>query len=269
MKKRNVFLRAGLAIAALTAAFIILGCFWTPYAPNAIDASALTLPPSAAHPMGTDKFGRDILSRVMSGAGDTLFVALGTVLIGTIVGTLVGALTGWYGGWVDEGIMRLNDALASFPSILILLVLVSLLGGGRAHMTLALGVVFIPSYARIVRSEFARERMRSYVRAAELMGASVARILFVHILPNVRRTLLSAVTIGFNNAVLAEAAMSYLAIGVSPDEASLGYMLAESQSMLDSAPWYALGAGLVIVLLILGVSLIGEGLQREGLRDRR
>lgn len=112
--------------------------------------------------------------------------------------------------------MRLNDALASFPSILILLVLVSLLGGGREHMTLALGIVFVPSYARIVRSEFARARTQNYVHSAELMGASTARILFVHILPNIWHTLVSAITIGFNNAVLAEAAMSYLSIGVSP-----------------------------------------------------
>ena len=247
MKKKNTFLRVGLVLTALVVGFIVLGLFWTPYSPNAMDFSRL-LPPSAAHPMGTDKFGRDILSRVMVGAGDTLLIALGTVAIGTVVGTLVGALTGWYGGWVDEVLMRLNDALASFPSILILLVLVSLLGGGREHMTLALGI--------------ARARTQNYVHSAELMGASTARILFVHILPNIWHTLVSAITIGFNNAVLAEAAMSYLSIGVSPDEASLGYMLSESQSMLDSAPWYALGTGAVIVLLILGVSLIGEGLQR-------
>ena len=253
MKKKNTFLRVGLVLTALVVGFIVLGLFWTPYSPNAMDFSRL-LPPSAAHPMGTDKFGRDILSRVMVGAGDTLLIALGTVAIGTVAGTLI--------GWVDELLMRLNDALASFPSILILLVLVSLLGGGREHMTLALGIVFIPSYARIVRSEFARARTQNYVHSAELMGASTARILFVHILPNIWHTLVSAITIGFNNAVLAEAAMSYLSIGVSPDEASLGYMLSESQSMLGSAPWYALGTGAVIVLLILGVSLIGEGLQR-------
>ena len=222
MKKKNTFLRVGLVLTALVVGFIVLGLFWTPYSPNAMDFSRL-LPPYQP------------VSAPMSG---------------------------WYGGWVDELLMRLNDALASFPSILILLVLVSLLGGGREHMTLALGIVFIPSYARIVRSEFARARTQNYVHSAELMGASTARILFVHILPNIWHTLVSAITIGFNNAVLAEAAMSYLSIGVSPDEASLGYMLSESQSMLDSAPWYALGTGAVIVLLILGVSLIGEGLQR-------
>lgn len=261
MKQRNTFLRVGVTLTALVVAFILLGLVWTPYAPSAMDFPRM-LPPSPEHLMGTDKFGRDILSRVMVGAGNTLLTALGTVAIGTLIGTLIGALTGWYGGWIDEVLMRLNDALASFPSILILLVLVSLLGGGRGHMMLALGVVFIPSYARIVRSEFARARTQNYVRMAELMGASTARILFLHILPNVWHTLVSAITIGFNNAVLAEAAMSYLSIGVSPDEASLGYMLSESQSILDSAPWYALGTGAVIVLLILGVSLIGEGLQR-------
>lgn len=261
MKKHNNFLRVGLVLTTFVTLFILLGLVWTPYEPNAMDFTRM-LPPSLTHPMGTDKFGRDILSRIMVGAGDTLLIALGTVVIGTVAGTLIGALTGWYGGWIDEVLMRLNDALASFPSILILLVLVSLLGGGRGHMMLALGVVFIPSYARIVRSEFARARTQNYVRMAELMGASTARILFLHILPNVWHTLVSAITIGFNNAVLAEAAMSYLSIGISPDEASLGYMLSESQSMLDSAPWYALGTGAVIVLLILGVSLIGEGLQR-------
>lgn len=119
MKKKNTFLRVGLVLTALVVGFIVLAFSGRPYSPNAMDFSRL-LPPSAAHPMGTDKFGRDILSRVMVGAGDTLLIALGTVAIGTVVGTLVGALTGWYGGWVDEVLMRLNDALASFPSILIL-----------------------------------------------------------------------------------------------------------------------------------------------------
>jgi len=221
------------------------------------------LPPSLQHLMGTDKFGRDILSRVMSGAGSTLFVAVGTVLIGTVVGTILGAFTGYFGGWIDDVLMRISDALNAFPSILLALVLVSLLGPGRENVTLALGLVFIPSYTRIVRSEFARERGQNYVKSARLMGASTLRILFIHILPNVWQIMVSSITIGFNNAVLAEAAMSYLGIGASPDEASLGYMLSESQSMLDATPWYALGTGLIIVLLILGVSLIGEGLQRK------
>ena len=262
-KKGNLFLYIGGGISTIMTALIVLGFFWTPYDPTALDASAKFQPPSAAHIMGTDNFGRDIFSRVMAGAGSTLFVAAGTVAIGTVIGTVVGALTGYFGGWIDEILMRINDALAAFPSILLTLVLVSILGNERKHLMLALGIVFIPSYARIVRSEFARARSQNYVKSAQLMGASTARILFVHILPTVWQILVSAITIGFNNAVLAEAAMSYLAIGVSPDEASLGYMLSESQSILGAAPWYAFGTGGVIVLLILGVSLIGEGLQRR------
>ena len=263
MKKKNAFLRVGLALTGVMILFIVIGFFWTPYDPMAMNSHAVMSSPSWAHLMGTDKFGRDILSRVMKGAATTLFVACGTVIIGTVIGTVTGALTGYYGGWVDEVLMRLNDSLTAFPSILLTLVLVSVFGVGRYHLMLALGIVFIPSYARIVRSEFARAASANYVRLARLIGAGPMRILFVHILPNIWKTLLSAITIGFNNAVLAEAAMSYLNIGVSPDEASLGYMLSESQSYLASIPWYAISCGLIIVLLILGVSLIGEGLQRQ------
>lgn len=265
MKKRNHFLVFGCAITAAVILFIVLGYFWTPFDPMKMDGAASGRAPSLAHLMGTDKFGRDILSRVMRGAGSTFFVAFGTVLIGTVVGTAVGALTGYFGGWIDEVLMRFNDALTAFPGFLLALVLVSVLGPGRSHLLLALGIVFIPSYARIVRTEFKRARVQNYVKSAHLMGASTARILFIHILPNIWQVLLSAITIGFNNAVLAEASMSYLGVGVSPDEASLGYMLSDSQLYLASMPWYALGTGLVIVLLILGVGLIGEGLQRKDL----
>lgn len=263
MKKNNAYLTVGCVLTAVMLVFLLLGCFWTPYSPTAMGEAEKMLSPSLAHLMGTDKFGRDIFSRVMAGAGTTFFIAFGTVAIGTVLGTLFGALTGWFGGWVDEVLMRVNDAIAAFPGILLSLVTVSVLGPGKYHLMIALGIVFIPSYARIVRSEFARARTQNYVRAAQLMGASTPRILFVHILPNVWRVLLSAVTIGFNNAVLAEASMSYLGIGVAPDEASLGYMLSESQTYLATMPWYAIGTGLIIVLLILGVSLLGEGLQRK------
>ena len=265
MKRRNPFLTVGLILSALMLALILTGYFWTPFDPMKMDGAVRESAPSLMHLMGTDRFGRDILSRVMRGAGTTFFIAFGTVVIGTAVGTAVGALTGYFGGWIDEVLMRVSDALSAFPSFLLALVLVSVLGVGRWNTLLALGIVFIPSYARIVRTEFRRASVQNYVKSAQLMGASTARILFVHILPNIWPVLLSAITIGFNNAVLAEAAMSYLGIGVSPDEASLGYMLSDSQAYLATTPWYALGAGLVIILLILGVGLIGEGLQRKDL----
>jgi peptide/nickel transport system permease protein len=184
--------------------------------------------------------------------------------MGASVGVIVGALTGYFGGIVDDILMRVNDAVTAFPSILLALVFISLLGFGKYNVILALGVAFVPSYARVVRSEFARHREMNYVKSARLMGASNRRIMFVHILPNTRAVILPTLVIGFNNAVLAEASMSYLGIGVRSPDVSLGYMLSESQSYMSSAPWYVLCTGMTIVLLILGFSLVGEGLQQEG-----
>ena len=264
LQKKSVSFRIGLTIAAIMAVLALVGYVWTPYDPSAIVGSEKFLAPSLRHLFGTDNFGRDIFSRVMVGVGTTFFISLCTVCIGGIVGTLIGAFTGYFGGVVDEVLMRINDASTAFPSILLALVFVAMLGFGKYNVILALGVAFIPSFARVVRAEFARHRSMSYVKSARLMGASHLRIMFRHILPNTRGVLLPALIIGFNNAVLAEASMSYLGIGVAPPDVSLGYMLSESQSYMIKAPWYVLCTGLVIVLLILGVSMMGEGLRKGG-----
>ena len=262
-QKKNHYLRIGLAITAVITAMALVGCFWTPYTPTAMSGSEKFAAPSLRHLFGTDNFGRDIFSRVMVGARTTFFISACTVTIGAVAGTLVGALTGYFGGLVDELLMRVNDAVTAFPSILLALVFISLLGFGTYNVILALGIAFIPSYARVIRGEFARQREMNYVKNARLMGASHLRIMLVHILPNTRQVLLPTLAIGFNNAVLAEASMSFLGIGVKPPEVSLGYMMSESQSYMVRAPWYMLTCGSVIVLLILGVSLIGEGLQQK------
>ena len=264
LQKKSVSFRIGLTIAAIMAVLALVGYVWTPYDPSAIVGSDKFLAPSLRHLFGTDNFGRDIFSRVMVGVGTTFFISLCTVCIGGIVGTLIGAFTGYFGGVVDEVLMRINDALTAFPSILLALVFIAMLGFGKYNVILALGVAFIPSFARVVRAEFARHRSMSYVKSARLMGASHLRIMFRHILPNTWGVLLPALIIGFNNAVLAEASMSYLGIGVAPPDVSLGYMLSESQSYMIKAPWYVLCTGLVIVLLILGVSMMGEGLRKGG-----
>ena len=264
LQKKNTSFRIGAAIAAVMAALALIGYVWTPYDPTAIVGSEKFLAPSLHHLFGTDSFGRDIFSRVMAGMGTTFFIALCTVLIGGAVGTLIGAFTGYFGGVADEVLMRLNDALTAFPNILLALVFIAMLGFGKYNVILALGVAFIPSFARVVRAEFARHRAMSYVKSARLMGASHLRIIFRHILPNTWGVLLPALVIGFNNAVLAEASMSYLGIGVAPPDVSLGYMLSESQNYMMTAPWYVLCTGLVIVLLILGVSMMGEGLRKGG-----
>jgi len=261
-KKLNAYLLAGLIITGALLLLTLIGAFHTPHDPNAMDSLAKFQRPGAGHVFGTDNFGRDIFSRVLKGSGTTLAIALATVAIGAVFGTLVGALTGYFGGIVDDALMRLNDALTAFPSILLALLVISLVGPGKYNVVLALGLVFIPSFARVTRTAFASLRDVNYITSARLMGASNLRILAVHMLPNTMRVLLPAITIGFNNAVLAEASMSFLGIGVTPPDASLGYMLSEAQSMFARAPWYALCTGGVIALLVFGAGLIGEGLQK-------
>ncbi len=253
----------GCVITGIILVMTLIGFFYTPYDPEKMDVTHKLAGVSWQHIMGCDNFGRDIFSRVLKGCGTTLIVASGTVLIGTVVGILIGAFTGYFGGLIDEIFMRIMDALFAFPSLLLALVFVSLLGSGKYHVIIALGIAFVPSFSRIVRSEYMRCRELDYVKSARLAGASHLRIMFVHILPNIRTVLLSSIMIGFNNAVLAEAGLTYLGIGVQPPDASLGEMLATAQTYLFSAPWYAFGAGITIILMILGFSLMAEGLQKR------
>lgn len=254
----------GICLVALVFLPVLVGFVWTPYEPGAMDITAKSMPPSLMHWFGTDYFGRDVFSRVMEGARMTFLVGAASIAIGAGIGIFVGALTGYFGGPLDELLMRVNDGLASFPSVLLALVLVSVFGSGKYMIIVALGIVFIPSFARVARSEFIAQKERDYVKNAKLMGAGPLRIMFVHILPNTRGILLSAVTIGFNNAVLAEAGLSYLGIGTQPTDVSLGRMLAEAQGYLMKAPWFALAPGLTIVLTVLGFSLISESLGKTG-----
>ena len=254
----------GICLVALVFLPVLVGFVWTPYEPGTMDITAKSMPPSLSHWFGTDYFGRDVFSRVMEGARMTFLVGAASIAIGAGVGIFVGALTGYFGGPVDELLMRVNDGLASFPSVLLALVLVSVFGSGKYMIIVALGIVFIPSFARVARSEFIAQKERDYVKNAKLMGAGPLRIMFVHILPNTRGILLSAITIGFNNAVLAEAGLSYLGIGTQPTDVSLGRMLAEAQGYLMKAPWFALAPGLTIVLTVLGFSLISESLGKTG-----
>ena len=267
MKKKssgrwNSYFLAGLVMAGLVVLLGIVGMFWTPYSTTAMSAGEKFLPPSPAHIFGTDNFGRDIFSRVMAGLGTTVAISSLVVLFSGAAGILLGAFTGYFGGLADELVMRVTDAVNGFPSILLTLVIISILGSGRQNVILSLGIVFVPGYVRIVRAEFLRLRDADYIRRARLMGVGKMRILFVHILPNILSVFWVSVMIGFNNAILAESGMSYLGIGVQPPDASLGMMLSDAQGYLQSAPWYALAPGLTIVWLVLGFSLLGEGIRR-------
>ncbi len=261
-KKWNFYFTAGLIMTAAAVLIAVVGVFWTPCSTTAMSATEKFTAPSFRHLFGTDNFGRDIFSRVMKGMGTTIMIGALVVLFSGGIGILVGAVTGYFGGIVDEIIMRFTDAINGFPSILLALVIISILAPGKQNLILSLGIVFVPSFVRIVRSEFIRLRDADYINRARLMGVGRMRILFVHILPNIFSTFWVSVMIGFNNAILAESGMSYLGIGVQPPDASLGKMLSDAQGYLITAPWYALAPGLTIVWIVLGFSLLSEGVRR-------
>ena len=266
-RRKNWYLTLGLALTVLSVGYSALGLFWTPYSPTAISTADQYAAPSVSHLFGCDHMGRDVFSRTLEGASATLTIALAVLAIGFAAGLVLGALCGYYGGAADAFVMRVCDAVAAFPSVLLGLVVIAVIGPGKYNVILALGVLFIPSFARLARGEFLKYRDRDFVRAARLMGVSNLRIIFVHILPNTWPVLLSGLTIGFNNAVLAEASMSYLGIGVTPPDTSLGRMISEAQSYFATSPWLILFPALVMILMIQGVGMVGEGI-RERLGDK-
>lgn len=260
-KKRNWNLIIGLSMTGIILAAAVLAQFWTPYSTTEMDSSSVNLAPGLLHPMGTDNFGRDILSRVMNGIGVTFLTASAAVAIGAFFGIILGAVTGYYGGLFDELVMGVVNMILAFPSILLALIFISFLGVGTGNLIAALGILYIPPFVRIVRSEVIRCRDLDFVRSARVMGVKPGRIIFAHILPNAWISILSTLTVTFNNAVLSEAGMSYLGLGVQPPIPSLGRMLSEAQSYLSINPWYGIFPGIMIILVILGFALINEGLQ--------
>jgi peptide/nickel transport system permease protein len=260
-KRKNWELFIGLILVGVVIVLVLLGIFWTPYQVETMNVSEKLQGVSWHHIFGTDQFGRDVFSRVMKGMGVSFLIATGTVAIGLFFGFINGATSGYFGGIYDEMVMRITDTFFAFPAILIALVIVSLFGSGKYYILLALGIAFIPSFTRVIRAEYIKQRGKEYVDAAKIMGAKNLRIIFVHILPNCKTMILTNVLIGFNNAILAEAGMSYLSIGVQPPDASLGRMLSESQAYLFSAPWCAIFPGIMIVVMVLGFTLLAEGLK--------
>ncbi len=248
----------GFLLLLIIVVLCLIGIIGTPYDSEEINVSLKNAGISSGHIFGCDNFGRDIFSRVAEGVTNTVIIAFLTVAIGCAAGIIVGAFTGYFGGAVDEVLMRINDLLFSFPSVLLALVVISLLNPGNFNVIIALSISFVPSFARMVRSEFIRNADMDYVKNARLFGASHLRIMFVHILPNVIPTIISSVIIGFNNAVLAEAGLSYLGIGIQPPKPSLGGMLSDGQSYIFTNPLHALFPGITIIILILAFSLLSD-----------
>lgn len=258
-RERERNLRLGLVLTLTVLLFALIGFFYTPGDPYGINAAQRFLPPSPAHWFGTDNFGRDVFSRAVTGTRYSLLVAVTTVTLSCAAGIVLGLSAGFAGGITDEIIMRLMDALSSFPGVLLALVAVTVLSGGKYAVIPALSIAFLPSYTRITRSGTLRLKSREYVESAKVIGASRARVMFVHILPNLIPTLIPAVVVGLSNAILAESGMSYLGLGIQPPTPSWGRMLFEGQSYLFRAPWIALSPGLMMFVTVLSLHCLGDG----------
>ena len=247
-----------MAVAMFTA---LLGIFYTPYDPIAIDFNQRLTAPSLTHWLGTDEWGRDVLSRLMSGAVVSIGVALSTSMTATAVGAFVGATVGFFGGWLDKWAMALVDALLAFPSIILALAVVAILGASPYTPVLALSVAYFPSVVRIVRSSVLSLKRNDFVHASTVMGNSRLFTLLRHILPNTLGTAIVLATSLFGWALLAESALSFLGLGVPPPESSWGGMLSDSRNYFENAPWLAIAPGLALSFSLLGINLFGDALR--------
>ena len=232
-----------------------------PTGPNEISVEDRLQPPSLAHPFGTDDLGRDILSRVVLGAGVSLRVGFLAVAFALVVGTLIGLLAGFYGRWVDDVLMRAMDVLFAFPAVLLAIAVLAVRGPGAGNTALAIGIVYVPVFARVTRASVLGVREEVYVRASRSVGASDWRLLTRHVLPNAAPPIIVQTSISLAFAVLAEAALSFLGLGTQPPEPSWGSMLAEGREFIEQAWWLAFFPGMAIVVTVLCFNLLGDGLR--------
>jgi peptide/nickel transport system permease protein len=233
----------------------------TPYKYETMDFSAPLSGPTLRHLVGTDNFGRDILSRVIYGYQISLAVALGSVGIALIIGVPLGLLAGYFGRWLDNLIMRPMDVLMAFPAIVLVVALAGFLGQGTAVMILAVAVVYVPIIVRVMRGATLEVARELFVEGARARGASELRLTFVHVLPNAITPVLIQASILMGIAILLEAALSFIGLGTQPPTPSLGLMLSEGRNFMGQAPWMVIAPGVAITLAVLGFNLLGNGLQ--------
>jgi len=268
MKRRSggVALSLGALLTASFLAMAVLAQFWTPYDPEALAIADKLQSPNWHHWFGTDQLGRDVLSMIMAGAKNTVGVALLSVLIGLACGVPAGLLAAARGGWVDEVVMRGNDLLFAFPSLLLAILITAVFGPGAVNAIIAIGVFNIPVFARVSRAGAIELWTRDYVLAARVAGKRAPRISFEHIVPNLLGLLLVQGTIQFSLGVIAEAGLSYVGLGAQPPRPSWGRMLNEAQTLTALAPSLAVFPGMAVALFVLGLNLLGDGLRQRRAR---
>jgi peptide/nickel transport system permease protein len=251
----------GLIIIFLMLSVAALAPFIAPHDPFKLNLAGNLGGPSLVHPMGQDKLGRDILSRIVYGSRVSVKVGVTVVGISLLVGLFIGSLSGYAGGWTDEIIMRIIDILMAFPGILLAIAMIAVLGPSLNHVILALCLTGWVGYARLIRGQILTVREREYVQAAQAMGASPARIILRHILPNTLAPIIVEATFGMAGAILAEAGLSFLGLGTQPPIPSWGAMLSEGSHFMLIAPHLTIFPGLAIMLVVLGFNFLGDGLR--------
>ena len=251
----------GAAIVIVLAASAIFAPFLAPYDPLAIDASGATQGPSFKHPMGTDEFGRDILSRVMWGGRASLTVAVGAVVLAGFIGVPLGLIAGYFGGWFGAFLMRLLDAVLAFPVILLAILIMSALGTSNLTLMGTIGFLYVPYFGRLARGCTLSLKSAEFVEASIACGNPAWRILLLVILPNIATPILVQSTLAMGVTLLIEAGLSYIGLGIQPPTPAWGSMLRASQGYMHAAPWYVLAPGLMICMAVVGFNIVSDGLR--------
>ncbi len=250
------------AVVVGAAVVIAIGAAWlVPYGINDVDVPHALRPPSGAHWFGTDELGRDVLSRVLTGLQASMTVAVVSVACAAVVGTALGVCAGYRGGWLDTVVMRVVDVMFAFPVLLLAMAIVAVLGPGLATTIAAISVVYVPIFARVARASTLAVRAEPYVAVSRTMGTGTAYILARHVLPNITGPLIVQTSLSLAFAILSEAALSFLGLGIQPPQPSLGRMIFDSQGFVTLAWWMAVFPGAAIVVIVLACNLLGDGLR--------
>jgi len=265
--KRNRLAISGLVLVAGMFVVSLAAPWLAPYDPGSIDLKVMLMPPSPQHLLGTDPLGRDVLSRIIYGSQVSLKVGFVAVGLATLIGLIVGSLAGYYGGWVDQVLMRLVDLMLCFPTFFLILAVIAILEPSIWNIMVVIGLTSWMGVARLVRAEFLSLREREFVVAARALGATDARLIWRHLLPNSLAPVMVSATLGVAGAILTESALSFLGLGVQPPTPSWGNILTAGKDNIEIAWWLSVFPGLAILVTVMSYNLLGEGI-REAIDPR-